>query len=54
VAQQLGVAPQALTAYGTRRPTRTTDFQHVQAHLHFRLATPLDMYALQTWLGERA
>jgi TnpA family transposase len=25
VAQQLGVAPQALTAYGTRRPTRTTD-----------------------------
>ena len=54
VAQQLGVAPQTLTAYGTRRPTRTTDLQHVQAHLHFRLATPLDMYALQTWLGERA
>jgi TnpA family transposase len=24
VAQQLGVAPHALTAYGTRRPTRTT------------------------------
>ena len=54
VAQQLGVAPRTLTAYGTRRPTRTTDFQHVQAHLHFRLATPLDMYGLQTWLGERA
>jgi Domain of unknown function (DUF4158) len=54
VAQQLGVAPQTLTAYGTRRPTRTTDFQHVQVHLHFRLATPLDMYALQTWLGEHA
>jgi hypothetical protein len=48
------VAPQALTACGTRRPTRTTDLQHVQAHLRFRLATPLDMYALQTWLGERA
>jgi TnpA family transposase len=39
IAQQLGAAPQALTAYGTRRPTRTTDFQHVQAYLHFRLAT---------------
>ena len=54
VAQQLGVAPQALAAYGTRRPTRTTHFQQVQTHLHFRLATPLDFYALQTWLGERA
>jgi TnpA family transposase len=54
VAQQLGVAPQALAAYGARRPTRTTDFQQVQTHLHFRLATPLDFYALQTWLGERA
>jgi Domain of unknown function (DUF4158) len=54
VAQQLGVAPQALTAYGTRRPPRTTACQHVQAHLHVRLATPLDRSALQTWLGERA
>src|SRR3989442_6903170 len=54
VAQQLGVAPQALAAYGTRRPTRTTNFKQVQTHVHFRLATPLDFYALQTWLGERA
>jgi TnpA family transposase len=54
VAQQLGVVPQALTAYGMRRPTRTTHFQQVQMHLHFRLATPLDWYALQTWVGERA
>ena len=54
MAQQLGVAPQALAVYGARRPTRTTHFQQVQAHLHFRLATPLDVYALQTWLGERA
>ena len=54
VAQQLGVAPQVLQAYGGRRPTRTTHFQQVQHHLHFRLATPLDMYALQTWLVERA
>src|SRR2546425_7570743 len=48
VAQQLGVAPQALAAYGARRPTRTTDFQQVQTYLHFRLATPLVFYALQT------
>jgi hypothetical protein len=54
VAQQLGVAPQALAAYGARRPTRTTDFQQAQIYLHFRLATPLDFYALQTWLSERA
>lgn len=54
VAQQLEVAPQALVTYGTRRPTRTTHFQQIQRYLHFRLATPLDMYALQTWLGERA
>ena len=33
VAQQLGVAPQALAAYGTRRPTRTTHFQQVQTRL---------------------
>jgi hypothetical protein len=54
VAQQLGVAPQALEAYGARRPTRTTHFQQVQAHLHFRMATPPDVYSLQTWLMERA
>src|SRR5215510_5101566 len=54
LAHQLGVAPQALQAYGGRRPTRTVHFQQVQLHLHFRLATPLDMYALQTWLVERA
>jgi TnpA family transposase len=54
VAQQLRVAPQALEAYGTRRPTRTTHFQQVQAHLHFRTATPLDVYGLQEWLVERA
>ena len=54
IAQQLGVVPQGLHAYGVRRPTRTVHFQQVQQHLHFRLATPLDMYALQTWLVERA
>jgi TnpA family transposase len=54
VAQQLGVAPQTLATYGARRATRTTHFQQVRAHLHFRLAMPLDFYALQTWLVERA
>jgi Domain of unknown function (DUF4158) len=54
LAHQLGVAPEALQAYGSRRPTRTVHFQQVQRHLHFRLATPLEMYALQTWLVERA
>jgi hypothetical protein len=54
LAQQLGVAPQGLQMYGGRRPTRTVHFQQVQLHLHFRLAAPLDMYALQTWLVERA
>ena len=41
-------------AYGRRINTRTTHLQQVQAHLGFRLATPLDLYALQTWLVERA
>ena len=54
VAQQLHVSPQAIHAYGQRIKTRTTHLQHVQAYLGFRTATPLDLYALQTWLGERA
>jgi hypothetical protein len=54
VAQQLTVSPDALAAYGRRIPTRTLHLQHVQAHLGFRAATPLDLYALQMWLVERA
>ena len=34
--------------------THATHFQQVQAYLGFRTAAPLDLYALQTWLGERA
>src|SRR2546426_12726909 len=41
----LGFAPDDLS---------TTHLQQVQAYLGFRLATPLDFYALQTWLVERA
>jgi TnpA family transposase len=54
VARQLDVPSAALHAYGQRAKTRTTHFQQVQAYLGFRTATPLDLYALQTWLGERA
>jgi TnpA family transposase len=54
VAQQLAVPPEALHTYGRRMKTRTTHLQQVQAYLGFRLATPLDFYALQTWLVERA
>lgn len=54
VAHQLAVPAAAIHAYGQRVKTRTTHFQQVQAYLGFRTATPLDVYALQTWLGERA
>ena len=54
VAQQLAVSPDALAVYGRRIPTRTLHLQQVQAHLGFRPATPLDLYALQIWLVERA
>jgi TnpA family transposase len=54
VAQQLAVAPDALATYGRRIPTRTLHLQQVQAHLGFRAATPLDLYALRMWLVERA
>src|SRR6266851_2606920 len=37
-----------------RRETQTDHQLHVQAYLKFRRATPLDFYALHTWLVERA
>jgi TnpA family transposase len=54
VAQQVGVSPTAIAAYGGRIHTRTTPLQQVQAYLGFRLALPLDIAALTTWLVERA
>src|SRR6266446_8042294 len=54
VAQQLGVSPAAIAAYGGRIHTRTTHLQQVQAYLGFRPALPLDLVALTTWLVERA
>jgi hypothetical protein len=54
VAGQLDVSAAAIHAYGQRIKTRTTHLQQVQAYLSFRLATPLDFYALQIWLVARA
>jgi TnpA family transposase len=53
-AQQLGVPPEAIQTYGQRIKTRTTHLLQAQAYLGFRPATPLDLYGVQTWLGERA
>ena len=54
VARQLDVPPEAIQPYGQRIKTRTTHLLHAQAYLGFRTATPLDLYGVQTWLGERA
>jgi Domain of unknown function (DUF4158) len=54
LAHQLHVSPESFQAYGQRIKTCTTHFQQVQVHLGFRRALPLDWYALQTWLVERA
>jgi hypothetical protein len=54
VAQQLGLLPEGLSAYGSRIQTRTTHLLQVQAYLGFRPALPLDFAALTTWLVERA
>jgi hypothetical protein len=54
VANQLGVPPESIHAYGARMATRTEHLQRIQVHLGFRKALPLDFYALQTWLLERA
>lgn len=54
VAEQLEIDPSVFTLYARRRRTQTDHQLHVQAYLKFRRATPLDFYALQTWLVERA
>jgi Domain of unknown function (DUF4158) len=53
VADQLGIAPRVLAQYDHRR-TQSDHRRSVRAYLGFRTATPLDLYGLQTWLGERA
>jgi hypothetical protein len=53
VAEQLGLDPRVLALYTNRR-TQSAQRLYVQAYLGFRRATPLDVYALHTWLLERA
>ncbi len=54
VAEQLELDPGVLSFYASRRRTQTDHQLYVQAYLKFRRATPLDFYALQTWVVERA
>lgn len=53
VAEQLGITPRVLGLYDNRR-TQSEHRRHVRAYLGFRPATPMDVYALQTWLLARA
>lgn len=53
VADQLGIAPSVLEQYENRR-TQSDHRLHVRAYLGFRPATPIDLYALETWLLARA
>ena len=48
------VATQTMALLPPELPARLDALLHVQAHLGFRSATPLDMYALRMWLVERA
>ena len=53
VAEQLRLAPRVLALYDNRR-TQSDHRRLVRAYLGFRPATPMDVYALQTWLLARA
>jgi TnpA family transposase len=53
VADQLDIVPSVLEYYTNRR-TQSDHRRHVRAYLGFRPATPIDVYALQTWLVARA
>ncbi len=53
VAEQLGIAPHVLALYDNRR-TQSDHRRYVRAYVGFRQATPLDVYALHTWLLARA
>lgn len=54
VADQLGVLPEALGAYGERAQTRTDHVREIQQHLGFRTIALADWRALARWLVERA
>lgn len=53
VAEQLGIDPSIFALYDNRR-TQSDHRRYVRAYLGFRQATPIDLYALQTWLLARA
>jgi hypothetical protein len=53
VAEQLGMTPQVLALYDNRE-TQSDHRRHVRTYVGFRPATPMDVYALQTWLLARA
>jgi TnpA family transposase len=53
VAEQLAIAPRVLALYDNREP-QSDHRRHVRTYLGFRPATPMDVYALQTWLLARA
>jgi hypothetical protein len=53
IAEQLGIAPHVLALYNNRQ-TQSDHRRYVRTYLGFRQATPLDLYALQTWLLARA
>ena len=54
IGQQLGIAPDALAAYGERAATRSEHLQLVLRHLGYRKWQPLDSPGLEAWLLERA
>src|SRR5512135_2166418 len=54
LADQVKVAPGALSAYGRRAQTRTDHFLAVQDHLGYRKAGPEERERLARWLLDRA
>lgn len=52
LAQQLGIAPAALSIYGNRSQTRTDHLRIIQSYLHYRNATDNDLQHLtECWLN---
>jgi TnpA family transposase len=54
VAQQLKVSSDAITDYGERSQTRTSQLQEIQDYLGFRKPNKTDYQQLEIWLLERA
>jgi hypothetical protein len=54
VAQQLGLAPEAIRGYPERGQTRTEHPKRIYVHLGYRRPTSADLRGLFAWLVERA